>query len=385
MNRRDLITAALATFVSAQTSARVQARPRFATDPFTLGVASGDPSSDGFVLWTRLVGPALSLLDEKAVAVNWEVAADDAFKSIVRRGASTAIAERAHAVHIELHGLEPGRPYWYRFHTGNAVSRIGRTMTAPIAADRFTFAVVSCQHWEQGWFSGYRDILSSSAQAIVHVGDYIYEESFGHGPLVRSFGAPMPTDLAGYRLRHALYKTDAHLQEAHAATPWIVTWDDHEVQNDYAGVHPGDSDDVEHFIPRRRAAYQAYFEHMPLRPSTFRNGAVQMHRRLRWGDLAMLHVLDARQYRDDQPCGTDKEFGGRRIELCDEARDPRRSMLGAEQEAWLYAGLRDDVAPWSLILQQTLFSELNLSDTATPAYWSDIWDGYAANRQRLLC
>jgi alkaline phosphatase D len=220
LDRRALIggTAALAAWRFLHPGPAVAGGRRTATtDPFALGVASGDPTADGFVLWTRL---ADATGDQ---AVGFEVADDDRFRGIVRHGRCLARAGRAHAVHIEVAGLPPGRPFYYRFHHAGMVSRTGRTITAPVTADRLRLALTSCQHWEQGWFTAYRDMIAHAPDLVLQVGDYIYEKSFGSGPDVRRFGTADPVTLDDYRARHALYRTDPDLQAAHAALPFVVT------------------------------------------------------------------------------------------------------------------------------------------------------------------
>ena len=357
--------------------------PRFRADPFALGVASGEPSMDGFVLWTRLVGGNLALLDEPELPVGWEVAEDEGFRRIVNRGGAMAIRGLGHSVHAEIAGLRPGRPYWFRFHAGKAVSPVGRTLTVPERPERLKLALTSCQHWENGYFGAYRDMIAGEPNLIVHAGDYIYE-SPTRGKAVRPFGADVPIDLAGYRARHALYKSDADLRAAHAAAPWLVTWDDHEVQNDYAGLIPADDTPPEEFGRRRAAAYQAYFEHMPLRPSAMLGeSGMQMYRRLAWGDLATFHVLDDRQYRSDQACSVPGQLGGRRVTDCPEADAEDRTLLGAIQERWLDEGLAADKARWTMLAQQTGFSRLDLQPGPGEMISTEGWDGYGAARRRL--
>ncbi|MBI0531990.1 alkaline phosphatase D family protein [Sphingomonas sp. TX0522] len=383
LDRRTLIRGAAALAVSRFLLAARDAQPvdaplRGPLDPFALGVASGEPVRDGFVLWTRLVGVRGDRV------IGWEIAADAGFRRIVRRGRTVASAGRGHAVHLEVAGLAPGRPYFYRFHAGGHVSRIGRTCTAPASADRLRLALTSCQHWEQGYFGAYRDMVERDVDVIVHVGDYIYEKSFGKGPDVRSFGAPEPRTLSDYRGRYALYRTDPDLAAAHAALPFVVCWDDHEVENDYVGERGVATADPHAFLARRAAAYQAYFEHMPLRPSVLRpGGEVRLYRTIDWGELARLHVLDTRQYRTPHPCDAPGKRGGQVVRTCDAARDPAATMMGAMQERWLARSLADERARWTFIAQQTLFSRLHLPDGPDAAY-SDIWDGYAATRNRVI-
>lgn len=351
---------------------------RTAHNPFLLGVASGEPATDGFVLWTRLTG-----INAGDVEVGFEIAEDESFRRIARKGRTTAFEHRAHAVHLEVGGLDPGRPYWYRFHLAGATSRIGRTITIGLNPDHLRLALTSCQHFEQGFFSAYADMYAKQVDAVVQVGDYIYEKSFGTGPNVRSFGSPNPVTLDDYRARHALYRTDPHLALAHARLPFIVSWDDHEVENDYGGLYGG-AHQGDQFLRLRAAAYRAYFEHMPLSPASLKtNASVQLYRAFRWGNLARLVVLDTRQYRTARPCTTPEERGGRVVEHCADALDPAATMLGIPQERWLDRQLADSNEQWALIAQQTLFSRLFLPQ-GREALYSDVWDAYGSGRERLL-
>lgn len=381
MNRRDLVTAALGLaatrFLTPGRPTAGEGKTTSSVYPFPLGVASGEPSTDGFVLWTRI--PDL----EADAEVGFEIAEDDGFRRIVRRGRAIAHRSRGGAVHLEATGLEAGRSYAYRFHHGGAISRTGRTATLSAAPERLRLALTSCQHWEHGWFTAYADMIAAAPAAVLQVGDYIYEKSFGKGPDVRAFGAAPPVSLVDYRARHALYRTDPHLAAAHAAMSFIVAWDDHEVENDYGGETAGVTADPAAFLRRRAAAYQAYFEHMPLRPSALRgDGGVRLYRRFGFGDLATVHVLDTRQYRTAGPCRVAGHLGGRILEDCAAVFDPEASMLGQTQETWLMDGLTRDQATWSLLAQQTLFSRLILP-TGPEARYSDIWDGYPASRDRV--
>ncbi|WP_158266237.1 alkaline phosphatase D family protein [Allosphingosinicella deserti] len=380
---RRAILAAMAGLAAAPACA-IDFGARSDTDPFGLGVASGDPSDDGFVLWTRLVGPGATALAAAPVPVRFEIAADPAFRTIVRKGSITAHPEHAHSVHVELAGLTPGRPYWYRFHALGATSAVGRTATVPRTADRLRLAVTSCQHWEQARFGAYRDIVAQAPDLILQLGDYIYEQSYPGQPVVRAFGAPDPIDLAGYRRRHALYKTDPDLQAAHRACPWLVTWDDHELLNDYAGLANRDGVPPVLFAKRRAAAYQAYFEHMPIRPSLWRRRpSPRLFRAVDWADLASLSVLDTRQYRSVPPCAEPNVARNVRLEGCAAARAPAATILGRDQEGWLSRRLAGERRPWTLIGQQVFFAPLFL-DGERRATFSDQWDGYAASRDRLL-
>lgn len=380
---RRAVMMAMASLAAAP-SIRLDAHARAGTDPFALGVASGDPSNDGFVLWTRLVGPALGVLEASAVAVQYEVSADHSFRDIIRNGSTLARPEGAHSVHVEVVGLPAGRPFWYRFHALGATSPVGRAITVPQTTDRLRLAVTSCQHWEQARFGTYRDMIAQEPDLVLQLGDYIYEQSYPDVPTARSFGAPEPRDLAGYRQRHALYKTDPDLQAAHRACPWVVTWDDHEVLNDYANLANRTGESPTMFAARRAAAYQAYFEHMPIRPSLWRNAASpRLYRAVDWGDLASLSVLDTRQYRSAPPCAVPGTARNVRLDGCEAAVAPAATIMGAAQEHWLDRRLAGEYRPWTLIGQQVFFAPLSLDGSGRSTF-SDQWDGYSANRTRVL-
>jgi alkaline phosphatase D len=394
LDRRTLLKAlAAAGLLPAAGALRAQAAPpRFAADPFSLGTASGYPRPDGMVLWTRLAPlphAAAGGLDPEPVTVRWEVARDEGMRELAASGEVTASPAWAHSVHVEVRGLAPARPYWYRFSAGAAQSRIARTLTAPApgtlpAALRLAFA--SCQQYEQGWFTAHRHIAADNPDLVAFLGDYIYESSWGREH-VRKHNHGEPYALEDYRLRYALYKADPDLQAAHAACPWILTWDDHEVDNDYADDRPEDGMPAEAFLLRRAAAYKAFYEHQPL-PAAMRPAgpAMRLHARLDWGALARFHVLDGRQYRSHQACP--RRAGGSNVidtAACAALADPALTMLGGAQEAWLEEGLRDPAARWNLLAQATLMAQLDRSKPGEGRrIWTDGWDGYPAARRRLL-
>jgi alkaline phosphatase D len=358
---------------------------RAQTYPFALGVASGYPSPSGIVLWTRLTG-----VDPVPVALKWELAADEGFKSMVRSGEALAQPEWLHSVHVEVDGLEPERWYWYRFTAGDARSRVGRTRTSPPSGKvggRMRFAFASCQQYEQGYFGAYRHIIADDPDLVVFLGDYIYESSWGRDH-VRSHGTPEPYTLEDYRARHALYRSDPDLQDAHAACPWILTWDDHEVDNDYADDRPEDGMDRESFLLRREAAYRAYYEHMPLPPRMQPQGPrMQIYTHLDWGPLARFHVLDCRQYRSWHACPRPGRRGGSNtvdVEKCTRIGAPGRTMLGRRQERWLENGLGESRAAWNVIVQTTAMAQFDQKPGPGRRAWTDGWDGYPAARERLL-
>jgi alkaline phosphatase D len=354
--------------------------------PFSLGVASGYPTASGVTLWTRLTGE----LPPAAIAVRWEIASDDGFRRVVRSGDALAQPRWAHSIHADVEGLEPDRWYWYRFTTSEAQSRVGRTRTAPSppqTGGQLRFAFASCQHYEQGFYGVYRHIVADEPDLIAFLGDYIYESSWGRNH-VRRHGAPEPQSLDDYRARHALYRGDPDLQEAHAACPWILTWDDHEVDNDYAADRPEDGMERAAFLRRRAAAYRAYYEHMPLPQRMQPSGArMRIYSRLDWGALARFHVLDCRQYRSPQACPPPNRRGGsNRVNVgeCSSLAAPGRSVLGGRQERWLEKGLAGSPAAWNPIAQTTAMAQFDQQPGPGRRAYTDGWDGYPAARERLL-
>lgn len=383
-----------AAFTAAGPSVLRAAPSNAAGYPFSLGVASGSPLPDSVILWTRILPDPLDANSAPGLAVplRWEVAQDEGFRNIAAKGSVIATPELAHSVRVNVPGLQPGRWYWYRFLFGDAVSPVGRTRTAPAAGsmpDMLKLAVASCQHWEFGSYAAHRYIAEAQPDLVAFLGDYIYEWGpFQRQHPQRAVRQNESFDLASYRQRYAQYKSDPDLQAAHLAAPWIVTWDDHEVANDYAA----DRDErlSSDFAARRAAAYQAFYEHMPLRlapPRSFAN--VRMVQRYDWGRLARFHVLDDRQYRAYEACPKPGRGGSNSVSprACPSLLDPSRSMLGREQEAWLQDGLQGSKARWNILAQQTLMAQ----STQVPIvgadggrFWTDGWDGYPAARRRLL-
>ncbi|MFE0046219.1 alkaline phosphatase D family protein [Streptomyces albireticuli] len=363
-------------------------------NPFTLGVASGDPLPDGVVLWTRLAPrpwePGGGLPPAGAVPVTWEIAEDERFSAGVRRGQAVAEAGYAYSVHADVRGLAPGRTYWYRFRAGARLSPVGRTRTAPAAGsspERLRLGVASCQQYDEGYYTALGHLAREDLDAVFFLGDYIYENAIDaragdrrlpDGALLPDVFAHETVTLSDYRLRYALGKTDPDLQAAHAAHPWCVTWDDHEVENNYAADVSQDNDPAAGFLQRRAAAYRAYWEHMPLRLAQRPAGPdMRLYRRLHYGRLAQFDVLDTRQYRSDQAYGDGWKLPGPASE------DPSRTLLGAAQEQWLHSGFRGSTATWNVIPQQVAFSRRRLRAQNSPLSM-DAWDGYPATRRRLL-
>ena len=352
-------------------------------DPFTLGVASGEPTHDGAVIWTRLAPTPLADdgyggMPDHTVDVEWEVADDERFTRIVQRGIAVAAPELAHSVHVELAGLRPGAEYFYRFRTGGHVSPAGRTRTAPAFGSHspLTMCFASCSNYEQGWFTAYRHLAEEHPDLVLHLGDYQYEYAAGQTGDVRRHTGGETVTLADYRRRYAQYKSDLDLQAAHAAAPWLAVFDDHELADNWADAVP--SEPQPGFQERRAAALRAYYENMPLRRRSMPTGPdMRLYRRVRWGGLATFHMLDTRQYRDDQACGD--EIGD-----CAERFDPARTMTGAAQERWLLNGFARSRARWDILGQQVFFSQLDLTPGPERGVNPDAWDGYTANRDRVV-
>jgi alkaline phosphatase D len=356
--------------------------------PFTLGVASGDPTPDGVVLWTRLAPDPAQAVDRGSApsGVGWRIATDSGMRFVVQRGRALASAELAHSVHVEVDGLRAGRDYYFQFDAGSEESPVGHFRTAPARDElvaELRFAVVTCQDWPSGYYTAYRDMLRQDLDLVLHLGDYTYE--YGIDSSRRAGGVPEGfaeacTDLRTYRLRHALHKLDVDLQAAHARFPFAVVWDDHEVQNDYSGLAPEYGAPSPEFTARRAAAYQAWYEHMPIRTSAARSpqSELRIFRRLRYGRLAEFTLLDDRQYRSDNPCGDGESL------RCDAALRDDYTMLGARQERWVERGFRESCSRWNIVGQQLLLAQLEHLPYEQGRYWNDAWDGYPRARERLL-
>ncbi|MFP5336292.1 MAG: alkaline phosphatase D family protein [Actinomycetes bacterium] len=392
LSRRSLLVLGAAGAVAASTQrppVALAAVPGRLPDVFTLGVASGDPTPSGVVLWTRLAAEPLAEdglggMPQQDLPVQWQVAEDPSFRRVVRSGETRARAADAHSVHVEVEGLQPGREYWYRFRCQGQLTEPARTLTAPAAGATsagLTMAVASCSQFEHGWFTAYRHIADENPDVVLHLGDYFYEYRAGTyvapGGNVRDHRGPETETLAGYRQRHAQYRTDPDLQAAHAAAPWLVVWDDHEVDNNWADEVP--ENPQPYFLERRASAFRAYYENMPLRRTSVPRGIdLQLYRRIEWGGLASLHMLDTRQYRDDQACGD-----GARTD-CAEALDPSRTITGDAQEAWLLDGMAGSTATWQVLGQQVFFSQRDFTAGAVQRFSMDGWDGYVGSRERIL-
>ncbi len=364
---------------------RVVTQPKFESAPFTLGVASGDPTSSGVVLWTRLAPKPLEPfggMNPELVEVSWVLSEDEACKKVFREGKALATPQLGHSVHVELEGLLSDQVLYYKFRAGDAESPVGRTRTMPAGdtmPERLKFAFASCQHFETGYYTAYEDMMRQSPDLVFHLGDYIYEGP-GRDGLVRKHAGAEIKSLDDYRIRYSLYRSDAALKGMHAACPWIVTWDDHEVDNNYAssvseekGVSPAE------LLKRRANAYQAYYEMMPLRKTSLPTGPdMQLYRTVTFGRLAQFDVLDTRQYRSDQP-NDDKASP-----LNEAARDEKASMLGGKQRGWLMSSLLQSQSVWNVLAQQVMMGVNTVSRDETEKFSMDQWPGYLAERNALL-
>ncbi|WP_214324529.1 alkaline phosphatase D family protein [Nonomuraea sediminis] len=376
----------IAAALGAAAPVRAAVRRAPLSDVFQLGIASGEPTPDGVVLWTRLAMDPLAPdglggMPDRPVPVEWQLAKDDGFRHVVRRGVELARPQEAHSVHVEVDHLDPGAEYFYRFRVGTEISPAGRTLTAPAAgtASRaLNLAFTSCADWQTGWFTAYRRMAEDHPDLIAFLGDYYYEYGDYKYP-VRDQAGGECFDLAGYRLRQAQHKSDPDLQQAHAVAPWVVVWDDHDIENAWAGDVPEQPDPP--FLPRRAAAFQAYYENMPLRRAQRPDGwSMKLYRSLRWGSVANLHLLDTRQYRDLYACtGTSTTVGPD----CTQRLDPNRTIMGKEQEAWLFDELRRSTATWDVIGQQVFMMEMDWVNGEQKGYSNEGWDGYVGSRNRL--
>lgn len=360
--------------------------PHFAAYPFSLGIASGDPAPDGFVLWTRLAPLPFEPgggMGTEPVPVQWVVAEDESLKKVVRHGTAQADPAWAHSVHVEVTGLRPDRWYWYRFAAGDATSPVGRTRTFPALGTlpaKLSFAFASCQKYEVGYYTAYEHMAREDIDLVVHLGDYIYEKEDSKSEAVRPHGQAEVIELDDYRKRYAIYKSDPALQAMHAAAPWVVTWDDHEVNNNYAGAVSEDPTvDRAAFLRRRAAGYRAYYEHLPLRRSALPTGPdMLLYRRLEFGRLASFNVLDTRQYRTDQPLGDGFQPPSPVL------LDSHGTILGERQRKWLLDGLDHSEATWNVLAQQVMMARNDQVPGEERAYHMDKWTGYEYERQAVL-
>ena len=396
--RRQLINrfgVAAGAFIAVPMLAREAfAQVAFTSDPFQLGIASGDAAPDGFVLWTRLAPKPFEIqfgMGNQPVEVDWEVASDEAFASIVQSGKATASPLLAHSVHVEVAGLQPARPYFYRFRAGGVQSPVGRARTLPAfgsSVDRVKFAVAGCQSFPTGFYTAYKHLVAEQPDFVFCYGDYIYEGGGGNNPVDVSSPLAARRHFAGeiysvddYRRRYAQYKSDKDLRDAHAAAVWFPVWDDHETENNWASEWDENGSPPELFRYRRQAAVQAYYEHMPLRRASMPVGSsMQLYRRAVFGDLMDLNLLDTRQFRTNQACN-DKADG------CSLAAvsDAKAEFMGRSQEDWLFAGFKASKSQWKVLAQQVMMMDLDRDAAADKVRYNlDSWAGYRTPRNRVL-
>jgi alkaline phosphatase D len=343
---------------------------------FEHGVASGDPLPDAVILWTRV-----SPLDAGPVDVGWEVALDEGFASLATSGTARADAERDFTVKVDAVGLAPGTTYWYRFTALGRTSPVGRTRTAPTGGvERLRFAVVSCSSYAHGYFHAYRRVAErTDVDAVIHVGDYIYEYGDGEYGSVRGLEPPHEiVALEDYRLRYSQYRRDPDLQEVHRLFPMIAIWDDHEsADNSWSGGAVNHQPATEGpWVVRRATAERVYSEWMPIRDQA----GGQIWRSFRFGDLVDLLLLDTRLWNRDEPAPSTADPS---------VRDPRRQLLGDDQEAWLAGELEASSARWRIVGQQVMMGPLKISGAPNSegggtTVNSDQWDGYLAARDRFF-
>ncbi|WP_327670044.1 MULTISPECIES: alkaline phosphatase D family protein [unclassified Streptomyces] len=398
-SRRTVVKAAAASAAFAGPLAAAAPAHAAEAPAFLHGVASGDPLPDGVLLWTRVTPNADAVPGSGKgpdVRVAWEIAEDKAFRQVVGRGTVTASAASDHTVKADVRGLRPATAYYFRFSVGAAHSSVGRTRTTPAAdasPDGLRFGVVSCANWEAGYYSSYRHLAArSDLDAVLHLGDYLYEYKTGEYPTAEyTVREHRPTheivSLADYRTRHGQTKTDPDVQAMQAVHPLIAIWDDHEFANDaWSGGAENHTPDTEgSWQARQQAAKQAYFEWMPVRPST----AGTVFRRLRFGNLADLHLLDLRSFRSEQ-----SSVGNGAVD------SPERTITGRAQLDWLKSGLTASDARWKLVGTSVMISPVAFG--SLPAHIAgplaellglpkeglainvDQWDGYTHDRAELI-
>lgn len=369
--------------VDPQAAALARRRPRLPLargGTFPQGVASGMPSQQAITLWTRLEGPRR---DRRVVL---EVARDPEFRRVVHRRSLRVTPRRDNTVETRLRSkrLKPGNEYFYRFETKSGSSPVGRfrTLRPPDSREPLRIVFFSCQDYQAGFYNAHRAIAAEDADLVVSLGDYVYERTFYEGPRKDTLGANGDGEvqtLPEYRAKYQLYKSDPDLRAMHEAHSFVATWDDHEVEDNYAGPNPGEATEMPRvpFEERRRAGYQAFYEYMPFMPGTVDSEKARgLYRRLPLGANAELFMLDERAFRDDQPCGD--EF----FVPCPEAETEPRTMLGREQLEWLKRGLLNSGATWKLVGNQLMIMSLELVQGAQIT--KDSWDGYGVERRELM-
>ncbi len=407
IERRTLLQAGAATAAASSVALGPGAGPADAgASYFRHGVASGDPTPHSVVLWTRVTPTANATPGSgrgPRIAVTWQVARDRRFRHVVRRGKVMTGRGRDHTVKVDPGGLGAGRVYFYRFLYRGQSSPVGRTKTAPPAnADNagLRFGMVSCSNLQAGWFSSYRHLAArNDLDLVVHLGDYVYEYGpgeYGYGQSNDDIRTHVPAremvSLADYRQRHAQYKRDPDLLRLHAKYPFVTTWDDHETTNDaWKGGAENHNEGEGSWARRKAAARRAYDEWMPVRMSGSArlNDGTRLFRRLKFGRLAELSMLDLRTYRSQQ-VAYQPDPG---------ADDPSRTITGENQMAWLKESLDDDRALWKLVGNPVMIAPVRIPEAYVdevgqildtplpqdgPPYNADQWDGYTADRREVF-
>ncbi|MFT5132440.1 MAG: alkaline phosphatase D [Gammaproteobacteria bacterium] len=383
MKRREFLIRSSMGLSALQLAGPVSARPVFSASPFSLGIASGDVTDSSVVLWTRLAPAPLEMdggIGQFTIPVSWTLAQDPAMKNIIQRGESHAAPQLAHSVHVDIEGLTSNAEYWYQFSAGNYQSEVGRTRTLPAInedIDSIRFITASCQNYSHGYFIAYEHMVADKPDFIIHLGDYIYDTSFGE-TFRQHETEKAPVSLADYRRRHALYKTDKHLQHAHAQIPFFTTIDNHDAIEDR---------DPDKFA-QRAAAYQAWYEHMPVRGyGAIGDNRFDLQRKISLGDLVQISLLDSRQFRDKKDLcrdSMDPNYGfGNYRERCSDLISEDRSMLGLAQERWLEDSLLQNKAAWNVIASPGPFLPFRYYVDGKELSYIGAWDAYPANRQRI--
>lgn len=402
-NRRHFLAGATLAGLAAPAIVRAQGILR--DFPFKLGVAAGDPASDGFVIWTRLAPEPMERhggMPLTNVPVEWEVASDTAFRDVVAKGTELARPELAHSVHVEVAGLQPDRPYYYRFTAAGERSLRGRARTLPASGtkvDALKFGVAGCQHFESGFYGAYRHMAREELAFVYHYGDFIYEYQqnylYDSGlPIrpVRRYEQRALVDVTDFRAAYAQTLLDIDQQAVRSVHAHLSSFDDHEIINDWVSDIdnwsldlPGNDPDApspEVFMLKKQAAMQAWYEHMPVRKALLpRGGMVAMNREFRYGDLMAMQLLDTRQYRDDQPCGDGFK------PACPEVFAKDAQVLGRAQEDWLNRNMAKGGATWNALAQQVTMMSLDRRrkpDEPKKIVNLDSWAGYEAPRERIL-
>jgi alkaline phosphatase D len=358
-----------------------------------LGVGSGEPDEDSVVLWTRLAPKPKQEdgdggMPHADFMVDWEIWPEEGKKMVIESGSVKAMPELGHSVHAVARKLTPGTWYRYQFRCGDQPSPIGHTRTMPKAdpvPELLRFAFASCQNYEDGFYNAYLPMAGDNPDLVVFLGDYIYENDDPRKTVREHVGKRLDKGLVEYRARYGQYKSDPMLREMHRLCPWLVTWDDHEVEGNYANDlskhhDRGKGPTREQFLVRRAHAYQAYYENIPVRPGRARPNKhnMDLYHSTAFGRLVNFAVLDTRQYRTDQP------NGGEAAPINGAAKDPRNTLLGPEQKKWLLKILKESDAVWNVLAQQVMMGLVDHYGGKEPRYSMDAWPGYFHERAELI-